>query len=276
MSVLRGLVRNRNGLVGLVLVVLYVETALLAPWLSLQDPLKMHQDVRFQPPSRRFLLGTDDYGRDILSRLIVGARNSLKITIMAVALAAVIGSTAGVFCGYLGGWLDSIVMRIVDILFAFPGIILALLFVAAFGPSAENVIWAIVIRSIPVFARTARGPTLSVKEEEYITAIRAVGAQTTRIIFRHILPNVMAPIIVQTTLALSVGVLTDATLSFLGLGVQPPNPSWGAMVSAARSNIEFAPWTALFPSLCITLAVLGFNLLGDGLRDTLDPRLRRA
>ncbi len=276
MSLLRRLAKNRNGLVGLILVSTYVLVALLSPWITPHDPLTMHIKNRLEGPSQTFLLGTDDYGRDTLSRLLVGARNSLKLAMMAVVFSAIVGSILGIAAGYLGGWFDTVVMRMVDILFAFPGIVLALLFVAALGPSEENVMWAIVIRSIPTYARTSRGPTLSVKAEEYITAIRSVGAGSGRIIMRHILPNVMAPIIVQTSLALSTGVLTDATLSFLGLGIQPPAPSWGSMVSQARANIEFAPWTAIFPSAAIALVVLGFNLLGDGLRDTLDPRLRKG
>jgi peptide/nickel transport system permease protein len=275
MSTRNRLLRSWNGLVGLGLVGLYVAAALLSPVISPYDPLDMHLDSKLQPPSRHFLLGTDDYGRDLLSRLLVGARTSLKITLLAVSGASILGSALGVISGYLGGWIDGLIMRLVDIMFAFPGLILALVIVAMLGPSEENVILAISIRSIPVFARTARGPTLSVKETEYVQAIRSVGARWARIVFRHILPNVLAPILVLLSLSLAAGVLTDASLSFLGLGVQPPIPSWGSMVNDARSNMEFAPWTVLFPSLCIALAVLGFNLLGDGLRDALDPRLRQ-
>jgi len=275
MATWQRLLKNWNGLGGLGLVVLYIAVALLSPLISPHDPLEMNMEALLQPPNRQFLLGTDDYGRDIMSRLFVGARSSLKITLLAVFGASVLGTMMGVMSGYLGGWIDGLTMRLVDIMFSFPGLILALVIVAMLGPSEENVILAISIRSIPVFARTARGPTLSVKEEEYVAAIRAVGAQPVRIILRHILPNVMAPIVVQVTLALAAGVLTDASLSFLGLGVQPPTPSWGSMVNEARSNMEFAPWTVVSPSVCIALAVLGFNLLGDGLRDVLDPRLRQ-
>lgn len=273
MDTLRRLARNRNGLVGLFLVVAYCAVALLAPLISPHDPLALSPSL-LKPPSPQFLLGTDDLGRDILSRLLVGARISLKITLLAVAGAAALGTVIGILSGYLGGWVDTLFMRLVDIMFAFPGLVLALIIVAMLGPSEENVVLAISIRSIPVFARTIRGPTLSVKEADYVQAAHSVGVPPMRVVFSHILPNVLAPVMVQISLALAAGALTDASLSFLGLGVQPPTPSWGSMINEARANMELAPWTVISPSVCIALVVLGFNLLGDGLRDVLDPRLK--
>ena len=230
---------------------------------------------RLQPPNARYLLGTDEFGRDILSRLIQGARVSLRVAIASITGASVLGTALGVLSGYVGGNLDHVIMRVMDVFFAFPAILLALGIVAALGPGSDNAILAIAVVYTPIFARVARGPVLAIKEMEYVAAARAVGVPPGRMVLRHILPNAMAPIIVQISLGLSWAILTEAALSFLGLGTQPPEPSWGGMLSESRKLMELAPWMAVFPGAAIMLAVLGFNLLGDGLRDVLDPRLRR-
>ncbi len=219
-------------------------------------------------------MGTDEFGRDILSRLMAGATNSLRVAVLSVAISCILGTALGMIAGYGGGWLDNIIMRVMDLFFAFPAILLALSIVAALGPGWTNTILAISVVYTPIFARVTRGPVLSTKAIEFVEAARAIGARHPRILLRHILPNVTAPIIVQTSLALSWAMLTEAALSFLGLGTIPPDPSWGSMLSDSRELMELAPWMAISPGLAIMLGVLGFNLLGDGLRDALDPRLR--
>ena len=220
------------------------------------------------------LLGTDEFGRDILSRLMHGATNSLRIALISVTLACLLGATLGMTSGYIGGVFDNAMMRVMDLFFAFPAILLALTIVAALGPGAFNTILAISVVYTPIFARVARGPVLSLKNMEFVQAAQAIGTRHPRILLRHVLPNALAPIIVQITLALSWAMLTEAGLSFLGLGTIPPAPSWGSMLSESRKMMEIAPWMAVFPGLAIMLGVLGFNMLGDGLRDALDPRLR--
>jgi len=219
-------------------------------------------------------MGTDEFGRDVFSRILRGATNSLKVSISAVFLASLAGIAIGALAGYIGGEFDNITMRIMDIFFAFPAILLALAIVAALGPGIRNTILAIAIVYTPIFARVARGPTLTVKSTEFVTAARSIGSRPTYILRKHILPNITAPLIVQVSLALSWAILTEAGLSYLGLGAQPPEPSWGSMLSDSRMMLELAPWLAIFPGIAIMLAVLGFNLFGDGLRDVFDPRLR--
>ena len=272
---LRRLLKNRSGGVGLVIILTYLALAVLADLVMPYDPIEMHVKDRLQPPSSSYLLGTDDFGRDILSRLIRGAQVSLRVAVLSVAAAGLLGTTLGVLSGYVGGNLDNVIMRVMDVFFAFPAILLALGIVAVLGPGSNNAILAIAVVYTPIFARVARGPVLAVKEMEYVTAVRSIGARAERIVLRHILPNIMAPIIVQVSLGLSWAILTEAALSFLGLGTQPPEPSWGNMLNESRKLMEMAPWMAIFPGAAIMLAVLGFNLLGDGLRDVLDPRLRQ-
>jgi len=274
MTTFKLLMRDKLAAVGFVVLAVYVMLALLAPSLPLHDPLEMHPQEILKPPSRDYLLGTDSHGRDVLSRLIFGARVSLLVSVTSVMGAAVVGTFFGVISGYFGGMLDNIVMRIADVLFGFPGLLLALAMAAALGPSSRNVSIAIAVIYLPIFARVARAPALSVKEEEFILATRCIGARQNRIILLHILPNIMAPIVVQASLSLSKAMITEASLSFLGLGTQPPAPSWGSMLDQGRRLMELAWWMAIFPGLAIMLAVLGFNLLGDGLRDVLDPQLR--
>jgi len=269
--------RNRSGAAGLILIVLFLAAALAgALGLTPYPPNEQHAKDRMQPPSRQYVFGTDEFGRDVYSRLIRGATNSLSIAFVSVAVASVIGSTLGTLAGYFGGRADNTIMRIMDLFFAFPAILLALAIIAALGPGFRNTILAISIVYMPIFARVARGPVLTVRATEYVTAARCVGARDGRILGRHVLPNIAPPLIVQVSLALSWAILTEAGLSFLGLGIQPPEPSWGSMLSEARSLLELAPWLAIFPGLAIMFCVLGFNLLGDGLRDVLDPRMRGA
>jgi peptide/nickel transport system permease protein len=266
--------RYRSSQIGLALVLLYVVVALFAEILAPYSPIEQRAKDRLQEPNTHYLLGTDEFGRDILSRLMHGATNSLRIAIISVAAACLLGATLGMTSGYVGGLFDNAMMRVMDLFFAFPAILLALTIVAALGPGALNTILAISVVYTPIFARVARGPVLSLKSTEFVQAAQALGSRHPRILWRHILPNALSPIIVQITLALSWAMLTEAGLSFLGLGTIPPAPSWGSMLSESRKMMEIAPWMAVFPGLAIMLGVLGFNLLGDGLRDALDPRLR--
>jgi peptide/nickel transport system permease protein len=274
LKTLRRLLKNKSGILGLTIVLVFIALAVLADLVSPYPPREMHPDDRMQPPSSTYLLGTDGFGRDVLSRLIHGARVSLTVALLSVTAAGVLGCALGISSGYVGGRFDNLVMRVMDVFFAFPAILLALGIVAALGSGSKNAILAIALVYTPIFARVARGPVLATKEMEYVTAAHSVGVPSTRIVSRHVLPNISAPIIVQISLALSWAILTEAALSFLGLGTQPPQPSWGNMLSESRRLMELAPWTAIFPGLAIMFAVLGFNLLGDALRDVLDPRLR--
>ena len=266
--------RYRSSQIGLALVLIYIVVALFAGIIAPYSPIEQHAKDRLQEPNANYLLGTDEFGRDILSRLMHGATNSLRIAVISVTVACLLGATLGMTSGYFGGLFDNAMMRVMDLFFAFPAILLALTIVAALGPGAVNTILAISVVYTPIFARVARGPVLLLKSTEFVQAAHAIGSRHPRILLRHILPNALAPIIVQITLALSWAMLTEAGLSFLGLGTIPPAPSWGSMLSESRKMMEIAPWMAVFPGLAIMLGVLGFNLLGDGLRDALDPRLR--
>jgi peptide/nickel transport system permease protein len=269
------LLNNRAATIGLAIVGVYILLAIGADWLPLRSPVQIVSANRMAGPSWTMPLGADTFGRDLLSRIVFGARLSLQVSALSVALALIGGSFLGLVGGYAGGWLDQVIMRTMDVLFAFPAILLALGVVAALGPSPNNVVIAIGLVYTPIFARVVRGPVLALKEREFVEAARALGARASRIIARHVLPNLLSVLIVQTSIALSWAVLTEASLSFLGLSAQPPAPSWGVMLNEGRQNLELAPHMAIFPGLAIMLAVLGFNLLGDGLRDVLDPRLRR-
>jgi peptide/nickel transport system permease protein len=265
--------RNPIGLVGAAIVLLTVLVALLAPVIS-PFPPSAQGFGRLMPPSAAHWMGTDELGRDQLSRIIYGARVSLQVGAVSVALALVAGACVGVLAGFYRGWLDDWLMRGVDIVFAFPGLVLAIVIAGLLGPSRTNAMIAIGILYAPAFARVIRGSVLAVMADSYIEAARVVGASDARMMLRHLLPNIMAPIIVLTTIYLSTAILSEAALSFLGLGTQPPEPSWGGMLNAARRFMELAPWLAIFPGGAIMLVVLGFNFLGDGLRDILDPRIR--
>ena len=275
----RKLSKRKISLVGGAIILAYILIAILAPWLAPHDPLHIQLDKSLIGPvenwnmNGNFWFGTDDKGRDILSRILYGARLSLLVGVVAVGIGAMIGVPMGLVAGYYGGWWDTILMRIIDVLLAFPGMLLALAIVSALGPSLFNVMLAVGIFSFPTFARLVRGSTLTVKRLEYIDAIRALGAGDLTIVTVHILPNVVSPIIVQGTLRLATAILTAAGLSFLGMGAQPPTPEWGAMLSNGRDFIFSAPSVAVFPGLAIAFLVIGFNLFGDGLRDALDQRM---
>jgi peptide/nickel transport system permease protein len=266
--------RNRIGMAGAIGVLLCVLVAVLAPLLAPYPPDETHPNWRLYPPNEYFLMGTDEFGRDILSRVIYGSRISLQVGVIAVGLALVLGSGLGLLAGYYGRWVDNVTMRAMDVLFAFPAILLAIAIMAMLGASITNAMIAIGIVYAPSFARLIRASVLSLKEREFVDAARVLGVSDAGILARHIVPNLLAPLIVQATFSFSTAILTEAALSFLGLGTPPPTPSWGTMLSASRRYVELAPWPAIFPGLAIMVVVLGFNLFGDGLRDVLDPRLR--
>jgi peptide/nickel transport system permease protein len=265
--------RKKTAVLGMALATVVVAGALGAPLLAPADPLAM-SPRRLGLPSATSWLGTDQFGRDLLSRMLFGARVSMAVAFSAVGLAACLGAAIGLVAGYFEGRVDNTLMCGVDVLMAFPTLLLALAVVATFGASVPNLILAITLAYIPIFSRVVRGSVLSAKLNEYVQASKALGAGDARIMISAILPNVLAPVIVQATFNLSTAIMIEAALSFLGLGVQPPAPSWGTMLSEARSFMELDPWLAIAPGSAITTAVLGFNLFGDGLRDVLDPRLR--
>ena len=274
-TLLRRLSRNRSGAAGLLLVLAFLLVA-LAGLLGLtpRAPAEQFMTSRLAAPSADFPLGTDLFGRDIASRLISGAAVSLRVAVTAVAMAGGLGAALGILAGFAGGRVDHLLMRLMDVLFAFPALLLALVVVTVLGPGPANSALAIAIVYLPIFARVARGPVLSVKELDFVLAARCIGLRPQSVLLRHVLPNITAPLIVQVSLALSWALLTEAALSYLGLGTQPPAASWGVMLSESRPLAERAPWMMAFPGLAIMAGVLGFNLLGDGLRDVLDPRLR--
>ena len=272
--------RNKTAVAGMIVIAIFVLTAFLAPLLSPHDPIDVDLYEQLKPPiwseagSTKNLLGTDDLGRDILSRLIYGARVSLLVAVVTVGIGVLFGSFLGAISGYYKGFVDNIIMRFMDILLAFPHILLAIVIMAYLGPGLRNAMIAIGIIYIPRFARIVRASVLEEYEKDYVTASKAIGAKDWRIIFVAILPNCLAPLIVQTSLGFASAILDAAALGFLGLGAQPPTPEWGAMIAMGRSHILRAWWVMTFPGIVILLAVLGFNLFGDGLRDALDPRLR--
>jgi len=265
--------RNPIGIIGAVIVLTTIVVALAASLIAPYEADNSDAD-RLLGPSRVNLLGTDELGRDTFSRIVYGAQASLQVSLIAVIVALLVGGTLGLVSAYYGGWVDGWTMRLVDILFAFPGLVLAIVIAGLLGPSRNNAMIAIGVAYAPAFARVIRGSVLSVMNEPYLESGRVAGAGAARLIFRHILPNIIAPTIVLTTVYLSSAVLAEAGLSFLGLGTQPPDPSWGGMLNAARSYMEISPWMAIAPGLAIMFIVLGLNFLGDGLRDILDPRLR--
>lgn len=275
MKTFKRLLRNFAFTSGLLLTVALIFVALAAPLLSPFDPDSQDTARRLEAPSKQHLLGLDDLGRDVLSRILYGARVSLRVGFSVVVLASLVGVTLGAMAGYFGGFVDVIVMRICDILLAFPGILLAIALVAVMGPSLNNVILALATIGWVGYARLVRGQVLKVREMEYVTAARALGARSPRVIVLHVLPNVMNPVIVMATLGLAGAILAEAALSFLGLGVQPPTPSWGAMLTAGRRYLGLANHMAIFPGIAIMLAVMGLNFLGDGLIDALDPKYRK-
>jgi len=268
----RKMKRNRSALVGAVIVLFFAILAVSAPILPIIDPVATSWTAIRKAPSAMYWLGTDDLGRDILSRMIWGARASLMAGVFSVAIAVGIGVPFGLISGYFGGWVDMVISRITEALLAMPFLIMAIALAAFLGPSLLNAMIAIGLSAMPIFVRLTRGQVLAVKTEDYVEGARAVGLNHFEIIVRYILPNVFAPIIVQATLTIATAIIAEASLSFLGLGQQPPAPSWGSMLNVAKNFLSQAPWMAMWPGAAIFLVVIGFNLLGDGLRDALDPR----
>lgn len=269
----RRFVQNRGAVLGLVLFISLIVSAVLAPWLAPYDPYEVSSN-RLARPSREHPLGTDALGRDVLSRILYGGRISLQVGVIAVGIAAVTGTVLGLIAGYFEGWLDHVIMRLMEVMLAFPGILLAMAIIAVLGSGLFNVMIAVGIASVPSYTRLVRGVTLSVKQNEYVQAARALGSGTGRIMLRHLVPNIAAPIVVLSTLGVASAILTCAGLSFIGLGAPPPTAEWGAMLAADRVYLRRAWWVVAFPGLAITISVLAINLLGDGLRDALDPRLK--
>jgi ABC-type dipeptide/oligopeptide/nickel transport system permease subunit len=261
--------------IGLGLIICLAICALFAPWLAPHDPTSIDPNALRMPPfSGQYMLGTDDVGRDLLSRLIWGSRLSLGVGISVVAISASIGIMLGVLAGFFGGWIDRVIMRLIDILMSLPSILLALVVVAILGPGLKNAVLAVAVVAIPGFTRVARACVFEQKEMEYVTAARSLGANQKRLVFKHILPNMLGPLVVQMSLGVSDAILNVAALGFLGLGAEPPAAEWGTMLSDARAYIQSAPWMVTLPGLMILVSVLSFNLLGDGLRDWLDPKTK--
>src|SRR5690625_290105 len=271
---LKQLSKNRFALVGFFIIIFFILLGIFAPLLTSYGYEEQVLTDRLLPPSAEHWFGTDDVGRDIFSRIVYGARLSLQVGFFAVVGALVFGTILGIVAGYFGRWIDMVISRIFDIMLAFPSILLAIAIVAILGASLRNALIAIAIVNVPIFGRLVRSRVISLREEEYIMAARAQGMKDSRIIFHHILPNSLAPIIVQATLGFGTAILEAAALGFLGLGAQAPLPEWGKMLAEARDFIQLAPWTLIAPGLSIMLVVLGFNLIGDGLRDALDPRMK--
>lgn len=270
----RRLSRNTISLAGLGIILFMLIAAVLSPTLSPYAYEAIQLPERLEPPSTRHLLGTDQFGRDLLSRMLYGARVSLVVGLGGVAIAMCAGVLLGSLAGFYGKWIDELVMRLMDILLAFPFIVLAVALMAMLGPSLGNIIVVIGVTRTPQFARVVRGSILSIKEMEFVTAARAIGQREWRILVRHVLPNCLTPIVILATLSVATAILTESALSFLGLGIQPPQPSWGTMIANGRRFMLDAPWIATFPGAAIFLTILGYNLFGDGLRDALDPKLR--
>jgi peptide/nickel transport system permease protein len=267
--------KNRLALVGLGIVIFFIIVAIIAPLIA---PYSFKEQVladRLMSPSAKHWFGTDDFGRDIFSRIVYGARISLWVGLISVLGSVILGTGLGIIAGYYGRWPDAIISRVFDIMLAFPSILLAIAVVAILGPSLQNALIAIAVINIPNFGRLVRSKVLSVKQEEYIMAARAVGMKDKRILFRHILPNSITPVIVQATLAIATAIIEAAALGFLGLGAQAPTPEWGKMLADSKQYLMQAPWTLFFPGVAIMLTVLGFNLMGDGLRDVLDPKMKQ-
>lgn len=271
---MRQLLKNKSAVIGMIIILFFIIIALIAPLISGYAFDETNPQNRLQSPSAEHWFGTDDLGRDIFSRIAHGARISLWVGFFAVSGALVVGTTLGIVAGYYGRWIDMLISRIFDIMLAFPSILLAIAIVAILGPSLQNALIAIAIINVPIFGRLVRSKVISLREEEYIMAAKAQGMKNGRILIHHILPNSLAPIIVQATLGFGTAILEAAALGFLGLGAQAPTPEWGKMLSDSRQFIQTAPWTVLFPGFSIMLVVLGFNMIGDGLRDALDPKMK--
>lgn len=267
--------KNRTAIAGIIILFIFAVIAIFAPLIAPYDPFDQNFIRSFRPPSMENFLGTDEFGRDVFSRIIYGARISLQIGFVSVFISLILGVSLGLIAGYYGGWLDMLIMRIMDLMLSFPYILLALVIMSILGPGIFNAMIAIGIVYVPQYARIVRSSVLSVKKKEYVMAAQALGASDFRIIIKHVFLNSMAPIIIQTTLSIGRAIINAAGLSFLGLGAQPPTPEWGAMLSNGQDFLRNAPWIATFPGIAIALLVLGFNLVGDGFRDAFDPRLHK-
>jgi len=267
--------KNRLAIAGLGIVIFFIIIALLAPWIAPYSYKEMKLTDKLMPPTGNHWFGTDDFGRDIFSRIVYGARISLWVGFFSVLGSVVAGTLLGIIAGYYGRWIDTIISRIFDIMLAFPSILLAIAVVAILGPSLQNALIAIAIINVPNFGRLIRSKVLSIKQEEYIMAARAIGMKDSRILIHHVLPNSISPVIVQATLAIATSIIEAAALGFLGLGAQAPTPEWGKMLADSKNYLTQAPWTLFFPGIAIMLTVLGFNLIGDGLRDVLDPKMKQ-
>lgn len=270
----RRVLRSRGGLLGLCILLALILLAIFAPYVSPYDPLALSPSEASQPPSWRHPAGTDRFGRDVLTRIFYGARISLRVGLISVAIAGLTGTALGLVSGYFGGWIDAGINLLINILLGLPGILLALVILAVLGPGLQNVMIAVGISAIPGYARLIRGNTLVLKEQEFVLAARALGVSDSRIILAHILPNVLGPLIVLSTLGVASAILVGASVSYLGLGAKPPTPEWGVMVNDGRNHLRQAWWLSTMPGLAIMITVIGLNLLGDALRDALDPRLR--
>lgn len=275
MMIVHTFLHHRAGMVGLFIILGVAAVALFAPQLAPFDPLAIHAEDRFHPPGAPYYLGTDEFGRDILSRILFGARLAFTVGFVSVGISTVVGVTTGLIVGYQEGTLDSVVMRFFDALLAFPVILLAIVILAVLGPGSTNAILAIAIVSIPAFARLTRANVMVEKNKVYVEVSRSIGATSSRIVFRNILPNVMSTILVHITITMASAILLESALSFLGLGTPLPAPSWGSMLSIGRGFLAHAPWYGIYPGLAIMILVMGFYLLGDGLRDAMDPRRRQ-
>jgi peptide/nickel transport system permease protein len=264
--------QNPMGLIGALIVLILIVAAITALFISPYDPIEQHPGLELQPPSAQFWMGTDRLGRDLLSRIIWGSRSSLFIGVIAVGLGAFIGIASGLAAGYMGGWVDGVLMRTFDALLSFPAILLGIGVVSVLGSGALSVALALAVATVPTFARLMRARVLTEREREYVVAAQCLGARSGRIMSRHVLPNAMAPLIIQISLSMGFAVLAESGLTFLGLGTQPPTPSWGGMLNESRAYLRTAPWFGIFPGLALAMLLLGLNLLTDALRDALDPR----
>jgi peptide/nickel transport system permease protein len=269
-------VQNPMGIVGVLIVLILVLAAILAPFITPYDPIEQHPGLELRPPSGQFWLGTDHLGRDLLSRIIYGSRSSMLVGVVAVGLGAALGIASGLAAGYLGGWVDAVLMRLFDALLSFPAILLGIGVVSVLGTGPLSVAYALAVATIPTFARLMRARVLSEREREYVAAARCIGARAGRIMWLHVLPNAIAPLLIQISLSMGFAVLAESALTFLGLGTQPPIPSWGGMLNESRAYLRTAPWFGVFPGLALALLLLGLNLLTDALRDALDPRRTNA
>ncbi len=273
LTTLRRLAPSPSGALGLTVAGLLVLTAVFAPLIATHDPLAQHPGAELSGPSARYLVGTDEFGRDLFSRIVYGSRISLFVGVVAVMIGGLVGVSTGLAAGYRGGWLDASIMRVWDTLLAFPAILLGIAVATVLGPGVTNAAIALAIISIPQFSRITRASVLGEKQREYVEAARAIGVGDLRIALRHIFPNTVSPLLVQLSLAMAYAVLLEAGLSFLGLGTQPPDPSWGSMLNTSRAYLRQAPWYAVFPGIALSVLLLGLNFLSDALRDALDPKL---